>query len=114
MHPLMRRLLTLAIALLSLGELALAQWAVLAWRDSILPLGQALALLLVIAGLNAVVFPLLRTRLRGTGPVQWLSRAWVLTSVAALFTAWARHALRAARKSLKTPSWPTRPAWSSG
>jgi len=85
-HPLMRRLLTIAIALLSLGELALAQWAVLAWRGAILPLGQALALLLAIAALNAVVFPLLRTRLRGTGAVQWLSRAWVLMSVAALFT----------------------------
>jgi len=82
----MLRMLTLSIALVSLGETLSLQWATLAFADS--PFSPA-GLLLVFVGFtafNGAVFPQVRSRLRARGLARVLSRTWILGSVAALFT----------------------------
>ena len=86
MNARMRRMLALAIGLVSLSEVLLIHWAALTLRGSGLALGQALVGGVGLGALNALVFPWIRHRIHARGLARVLSRTWILGSVAALFT----------------------------
>lgn len=82
----MRRVLTIAIAALSVGEACLVHWGVSAFRDRGLTLAEWLLAAAAAGGFNAVVFPMARRRIRATGLGLVFSRGWVMGSVTALMT----------------------------
>jgi predicted MPP superfamily phosphohydrolase len=82
----MLQLLSISIALVSLGETLSLQWALLAFGNGSLSLLAGVLVLLGFGAFNLLVFPFVRGSLRAGGLARWASRTWILTSVAALFT----------------------------
>ena len=86
MNSRMLRMLTVAVGLLSAGEVLLLQWASLAFRAEGLGMAPALAALAMLAAFNVYALRWARGQLRSRGPARVLSRVWLLGSVAALLT----------------------------
>jgi predicted MPP superfamily phosphohydrolase len=81
-----QRALLLAIALVSLGEVLLVHWASLALGGPGLSPWQWAAVFAGFGAANALLFPQARKRIHATGIGLLFSRAWILGSIAALFT----------------------------
>ncbi len=86
MNRRMRMALTLAIGLLSLGELLLVQWGLLAFRGEGLALVESALGLLALASLNFRLYPAARRRIHASGLSLAFSRVWIMSSVAVLLT----------------------------
>jgi predicted MPP superfamily phosphohydrolase len=86
MNAPMLRMLGLTIGLVTLGEVLIVHWALLASGDGGL---SPLAGVLCVAGIgaaNALVFPWIRRRIRARGLLRVLSRTWIFGSIGALFS----------------------------
>jgi predicted MPP superfamily phosphohydrolase len=81
----MLQMMSLSIGLLSLGEVLLIHWALLATSGSGLSLLEAFGGLAAVGAANAMLLTTIRKRLRARGMARVLSRGWILTSVGALF-----------------------------
>ena len=82
----MIRTLTLAILVLSLGEVLLLQWASLTLRGFGLDAARAVTALVAFGAFNLYAMRWARGRLHGRGISLVLSRLWILGSVAVLLT----------------------------
>ena len=82
MSPFLKRMLAIALTLLSLSELLLAHWFALAAGQGGLSGGGVVVAGLIIAATNFLLFPLARRRLHATGFALFLSRFWIMGNVA--------------------------------
>jgi len=78
--------LTLAIASLVLGETLLVRWFVFAISGGGFSATSTILTAFVLTAANVVLYPMARRRLHATGLDLFLSRVWILGSVAALLT----------------------------
>jgi predicted MPP superfamily phosphohydrolase len=86
MNRRMLRMLLLAILLLSLGEVLLLQWASLALRGFGLAVAPAVTALCALVAFNYFALRWARGQLHSVGLPLFLSRLWLLTSVAVLMS----------------------------
>ncbi|MEE3331407.1 MAG: metallophosphoesterase [Myxococcota bacterium] len=86
MNRRMLRALGLTIAGVSVAEVLLLHWAVLAFHGEGFTIRQSLLGLACVGAFNAVAFPQVRRRVRATGLALVLSRSWIMGSIAALLT----------------------------
>jgi hypothetical protein len=86
MSPRLLRILTLAIGLVSAGEVLLLQWASLALHGRGLGLAGAIAAVAALGVFNGFALRWARGRLHSRGFPLVLSRLWMLGSIAALLT----------------------------
>lgn len=80
----MDRWLRMALLLVTFSEGLIAQWASLAFRGEGMSVVAWVAVLAVLAAVNILAFPAARARLRARGVSRFMSRGWLLFSVAAL------------------------------
>lgn len=78
-------MLTVSLALLSVGEVLLLHWARFAFGGGGLSWPGAVAALVALAIFNFAALSWARGRLRSRGTHRWLGRTWLLGSVGALF-----------------------------
>ena len=86
MNPRMRRMLLLAILLVTLSECLIIHWAALAIRGAGFNLATGTLFVIALGGINLVLFPAARSRIHAQGIGLVFSRVWILGSVAALMT----------------------------
>ena len=86
MNPRFRRMLALAILLLTGSEVLILHWGGLALRGTGFDFATASLVALALGASNALLFPAARRRIHARGIQLVLSRVWIMGSVTALLT----------------------------